>query len=567
MSNFFIDNENIKFLFETLDLAKIAKLKEINFSEKDKFPDAPSNSDEAIEGYSKVLELTGDISANFIAPRSPEIDKEGNLLKDNKVIRGKNIEACIEVLAKSDLMGFTLPRRFGGLNMPTTIYTIAIDMVSRADASLMNIFGLQGIAETINAFADEQIKQKYLPHFSSGKFTGAMALTEPDAGSDLQKIRLKARVDEKGVWRLNGVKRFITNGCGEILLVLARSEQHEEGGLGLSLFLCEQGETIRIRRIEDKLGIHGSPTCELEFNNTPALLIGERRRGLVTYVMALMNGARIGIAAQALGIAEASLRLAKNFADTRQQFGVKIRDIPAVSEMLLDMEIQLEGARALTYETSYIVDIFQSLFFKIENEKLEEEERRKLRQEVRQYDRLASFLTPCAKYYSSEMSVAVSSNAIQVLGGSGYMKDYDAERLFRDSRITTIYEGTSQLQIVAAVRGALAGVAEKRFAEMALWTFSSAFEKELKLLARARRILEKSVFFLKANGHEYTELYGRYLVDIAIDIYIGYLFLRQATVEAKREKFAKRFFAKLNPRLMMNYLLIKSGDTTPIKHL
>ena len=548
MSNFFTDNENIKFLFESLDLEKIARLKE---------PDI-TDTDEVIEGYAKVLELTGDIAANFIAPRAPEIDKEGNIYKDGKVIRGKNIAACIDVLAKADLMGFTLPRRFGGLNLPTTIYTIAIDLVSRADASLMNIFGLQGIAETINAFASEEIKKKYLPPFTSGEYTGAMALTEPDAGSDLQKIRLKAEQDAKGKWRLNGVKRFITNGCGEILLVLARSELKEEGGLGLSLFLCEQGEGVRIRRIEDKLGIHGSPTCEIEFNNAPCLIIGERRRGLLTYVMALMNGARIGIAAQAIGIAQASFEVAKDFAGTRKQFGTEIKNIPAVAEMLLDMEVRLEAARALTYETSYIVDTYQGLA---------EQNQPDLRQEVKLYSRLAGFLTPCAKYYASEMSNEVSSNAIQVLGGSGYMKDYDAERLFRDSRITNIYEGTSQLQVVAAVRGALSGIAEKRFKVMAEWTFSPAFEKELKLLARARRMLEKSAVFLKSQGHDYTELYARYLVDIAIDIFIGYLFLRQATIDKKRERFCKRFFAKFNPRLMMNYLLIKSNDTTPIQHL
>jgi hypothetical protein len=349
--------------------------------------------------------------------------------------------------------------------------------------------------------------------------------------------------------------------------VLARSEPKEEGGLGLSLFLCEQGKNIRIRRIEDKLGIHGSPTCEIEFNNAPGILIGERRRGLLTYVMALMNGARIGIAAQSLGIAQASLEIAKDYAATRRQFGLAIKDIPAVAEMLLDMEVRLEGARALTYETSYIVDIYQGLELRYENEKLPDEEKRNLRKEVKAHDRLAGFLTPCSKYYASEMSQEVSSMAVQVLGGSGYMKDYDAERLFRDSRITTIYEGTSQLQVVAAVRGVLSGVAEKKFKEIAEWTFSSAFKKELKLLARARRMLEKSSSFLKSNGRAYTELYARYLVDMAIDIYIGYLFLRQATIEQKREKFVKRFFAGFNPRLMKNYLFIKSGDITPIQHL
>jgi alkylation response protein AidB-like acyl-CoA dehydrogenase len=426
----------------------------------------------------------------------------------------------------------------------------------------MNIFGLQGIAETINAFASEEIKKHYLPGFASGQFTGAMALTEPDAGSDLQRVRLKASQDANGLWRLNGVKRFITNGCGEILLVLARSEPKEEGGLGLSLFLCERGDGVRIRRLEDKLGIHGSPTCEIEFNDAPSLLIGERRRGLVTYVMALMNGARLGIAGQSLGIGQASLEVAKDFAHTRQQFGERIENIPAVAEMLLDMEVELEAARALTYETAYIVDLYQSLALKLEES--DEEAKKKLRPEVKGYERLAGFLTPCCKYYASEMSVTVSSRAIQVLGGSGYMRDYAVERLFRDSRITTIYEGTSQLQIVAAVRGVLAGMAEKRFKEMAGWTFAPGLEKNLKMLATARVLLDKAVSFLKARGHDYTELYARYLVDIAIDIYLGYLLLRQVTLEEKRSRLSQRFFAGFRPRLLKNYLFIKSGDITPL---
>lgn len=555
--NFFSDNPHLKFLFDSLELERLAELKEDGFKEKSLFPYAPADSKEAREAYGRVLELVGDIAANFIAPLSAEIDKEGNTLKDGGVIYGKNIKACLEILGQADLMGFTLPRRFGGLNLPALIYTIAIDIVSRADASLMNIFGLQGIAETINAFASEEIKKQYLPGFASGKFTGAMALTEPDAGSDLQRVRLKAFQDAKGGWRLNGVKRFITNGCGEILLVLARSEPKEEGGLGLSLFLCEKGEGVRIRRLEDKLGIHGSPTCEIEFNDAPSLIIGERRRGLVTYVMALMNGARLGIAAQSLGIAQESLKKAQEFAHTRQQFGARIENIPAVAEMLLDMEVELEASRALTYETAYIVDLYQCLALKSSS----------LRPEVKGYERLAGFLTPCCKYYASEMSVTVSSRAIQVLGGSGYMRDYAVERLFRDSRITTIYEGTSQLQVVAAVRGVLSGVAEKRFKEMAGWTFSASMEKELKALLRARKLLEKAVAFLKARGHDYTELYARYLVDMAIDIYIGYLFLRQVTLEEKRSRLSQRFFAGFRPRLMKNYLFLKSGDTSPLNRL
>ncbi|MHC4412347.1 MAG: acyl-CoA dehydrogenase family protein, partial [Planctomycetota bacterium] len=307
MANFYKDNDDIQFLVKHIDLGKLAELAEDGFRFAAEFDFAPADSDEAIENYCMVLDSLGQLSGDFIAPRAEDVDRQGNTLNDDgSVTYAKGIAESLEALARADVMGFTLPHRFGGLNFPNLIYSIAIEMVSRADASLMNIFGLQGIAETINAFASEEIKQQYLHDFSAGRVTGAMVLTEPDAGSDLQAVNLRAFQDAQGNWFLHGVKRFITNGCGEVLLVLARSEPDRSGGLGLSLFVCDRAPTVHIRRLEDKLGIHGSPTCEIFFDNTPCKLIGERQRGLVTYVMALMNGARIGIAAQSLGIAEAT---------------------------------------------------------------------------------------------------------------------------------------------------------------------------------------------------------------------------------------------------------------------
>jgi alkylation response protein AidB-like acyl-CoA dehydrogenase len=357
MPNFYTDNDDIQFLFKHINLGVLAALCEEDYKFASQFDTAPVDTADAIRNYDMTLNSVGRLSAEFIAPRAESVDKEGNTLNpDGSVSYAKGIAESIDNLGKAEVMGFTLPHRFGGLNFPNLVYTMAIEIVSRADASLMNIFGLQGIAETINAFACEEIKQKYLHDFAKGKVTGAMVLTEPDAGSDLQAVKLRAFQDNSGKWYLHGVKRFITNGCGEVLLVLARSEPDRTGGLGLSLFVCDRGPTVHIRRLEDKLGIHGSPTCEIFFDNTPCELIGERQRGLVTYVMALMNGARIGIAGQSMGIGEAAYRVARDYAASRKQFGVAIEKLPAVRDLLIDMKIALEAGRALFYETARVVD-------------------------------------------------------------------------------------------------------------------------------------------------------------------------------------------------------------------
>ncbi|MHC4234986.1 MAG: acyl-CoA dehydrogenase family protein, partial [Planctomycetota bacterium] len=383
------------------------------------------------------------------------MDRQGNTLNDDGTVTlGQGVRQNLKALAQGDLMGVTLPRKYGGLNCPNLIYTMAIEIVSRADASLMNIFGLQGIAETINAFADEPIKEEYLPRFTNGELTGAMVLTEPDAGSDLQAVSLRAWQDEDGQWRLNGVKRFITNGCGEILLTLARSEPDIKDGRGLSLFLNERGPRIKVRHLEEKLGIHGSPTCELVYDDAPGKLIGQRQLGLIRYVMSLMNGARVGIAAQALGIAEAAFRVARDYARKRKQFGMPIERLPAVAEMVTDMKIAIEAARALVYETSRVCDLEHNNLRVLElDPPTDKDELKRRKNDAKTYKRLNGMLTPMSKYYAAEMCVRAANDALQVLGGSGYMADYPVERHLRDARITTIYEGTSQLQIVAAVRG------------------------------------------------------------------------------------------------------------------
>ncbi len=533
MANFYRDNDDIQFLLRHTDTGKLAELAEDGFKFASEFDYAPANAEEAIQNYEMVLDSLGQLSGDFIAERAEDVDRQGNTLnEDGTVSYAKGTAESLEKLAQAEVMGFTLPHRFGGLNFPNLIYSIAIEIVSRADAALMNIFGLQGIADTINAFASEEIKQKYLHEFSAGKVTGAMVLTEPDAGSDLQAVKLRAFQDGEGKWFLHGVKRFITNGCGEVLLVLARSEPEIKDGRGLSLFVCDRGPTVHIRRLEDKLGIHGSPTCEIFFDNTPCEIIGERQRGLITYVMSLMNGARIGIAGQSVGIAEAAFRIARDYAATRKQFSVAIEKLPAVRDMLIDMKIAIEAGRALLYETSRVVDFEIGYAKRLETNPPEDKaEAKQLKTDSRKYKRCSGMLTPMSKYYCSEMCNRIAYDSIQVLGGSGYMRDYACERHARDARITTIYEGTSQLQIVAAVRGVCSGTAENLLTELAQQQYEPALNDLLDKLAEGREQLKNAVVFVKENGNEYMDLYGRALVDIAIDLIIGYLFCGQASTK------------------------------------
>jgi hypothetical protein len=561
MGNFYTDNDDIRFLFRHIDLGQLARAFEEGFRFAGDFDYAPSSEQEAVRNYEMVLESLGKLCADFIAPRAENVDREGNQLnEDGTVTRPRGIAEAIEKLGQAEVMGFTLPYRFGGLNFPNLVYSMANEILSRADASLMNIFGLQGIADTINAFASEEIKRKYLPAFANGKVTGAMVLTEPDAGSDLQAVKLRAFQDAEGHWFLHGVKRFITNGCGDILLVLARSEPDRSGGLGLSLLVCEPGPTVQIRRLEDKLGIHGSPTCEIFFDNTPCELIGERQRGLVPYVATLMNGARIGIAAQSVGIAEATYRIARDYAASRKQFSVAIEKLPAVRDMLIDMKIAIEAGRALLYDASRVVDLAIGYNNQVENPwrgrpalaplhaggaeeqgqdalatnpPQDKEESKRLKDNARLTKRYAGMLTPMSKYYCSEMCNRVAYDSIQVLGGSGYMRDYACERHARDARITTIYEGTSQLQVVAAVRGVCSGTAEKYLAVLASLEYDPQVGDLLGTLAEGTQQLNAAIEFTKGQGNDYMDLYGRALVDVAIDLINGYLFCGQASTKVE----------------------------------
>ena len=570
MANFFLDNEDILFLFEHLPLAELAAIQEDNFTRADGpgAEYAPLDAADAVDNYRRILTIVGDIAANQIDPRGERIDAEGNTLNaDGTVTLHEDVRKNLLALAQADLMGFTLPRKYGGLNCPSLVYTMAIEIISRADASLMNIFGLQGIAETIYAFADDAVRDEYLPRFADGELTGAMALTEPDAGSDLQAVGLRARQDADGQWRLTGVKRFITNGCGEIVLTLARSEPDISDGRGLSLFLVERSERIKVRHLEHKLGIHGSPTCELVYDEAPAKLIGERQRGLITYVWSLMNGARVGIAAQALGIAEAAFRVARRYAHTRKQFGVSIERLPAVAEMVADMKIALEAARALTYEASRVCDLENNNLRVLEFHKpADKEDFKRRKSNARTFKRLNGLLTPMAKYYASEMCQRVTNDAIQVLGGSGYMADYPVERYFRDARITTIYEGTSQLQIVAAVRGVCGGAFAKWIDEHEQREYTDQELAALKgKLDEGKEQVLTGVAFVKERGGDYMDLYGRKLVDAAIAVLVGHLLLGQAADNRRKRQVARRFIETHLPTIRRDLELTCSGDQSVLE--
>jgi alkylation response protein AidB-like acyl-CoA dehydrogenase len=564
VGNYFLDNEDIQFLFNHIDLKDLARIQE-DRTANGNADYLPLDEADMVDNYRRALEIAGEIAAETIAPNAEQVDREGNTLnEDGTVTLNPRVQENLDRMGQADLMGFTLPRKYGGLNCPNLIYTMATEIVSRADASFMNMFGLQGIAETVHAFANDEIRDDVLPRFARGKVTGAMVLTEPDAGSDLQAVRLRAFQDSAGNWYLNGVKRFITNGCGEILLVLARSEPDISDGRGLSLFITERSPKVRVRHLEEKLGIHGSPTCELVFDDTPAKLVGERQRGLITYVMALMNGARVGIAAQSLGIGEAAYRLARIYAHTRQQFGGPIERLPAVAELVTDMKIHVEAARALTYETSRICDRENNNLRILEFiPNLDKEEQKQRKQLSRQLKRINGMLTPMSKYYASEMCCSVAHNAIQVLGGSGYMKDYAAERYLRDSRITTIYEGTSQLQVVAAVRGVTSGAFEAFVADYEKVAYADPALEALKqkLIQAKARILE-AIQFVKAKSANYLDLAGRKLVDSAIAVIIGHLLLGQGAACDRKKRVARRFIETNLPVLSMNCEQIHAGDTS-----
>lgn len=558
MENFYNDNPSLKFHLQHHLMEKIIRLKEKDYSDKEKYDYAFQDFEDALDSYDKVLEIVGEICGETIAPNAESVDQEGPQLVDNEVVYARGTQENHEKLTKAGLIGMSLPREYGGLNFSMVPYVMAAELVSRADAGFANIWGLQDCAETLHEFANDEIKNEFLPRFNKGA-TAAMDLTEPDAGSDLQAVQLKATFDEeKNQWFLNGVKRFITNGDADISLVLARTEEGTLDGRGLSLFVYDRKhKALKIRRIENKLGIKGSPTCELVFKDAPAKLVGQRKMGLIKYVMSLMNSARLGVGAQSVGIAEAAYREALKYAFEREQFGKPIIGYPAVYEMLSVMKAKIDAVRSLLYETARCVDIYKSYNFIQEDRKLEPEER----SEAKQYNRLADGLTPLLKLFASEYCNEIASEALQIHGGTGYMKDFPVERLFRDARITNIYEGTSQLQVVAALRAVGNGSYLKLIQQYQQAHVKPEYEYLKNTLDDLTDQYEAlSNFVLQEKNNELLDFHGRRLVEMAGYIIMGYLLLQDTHRDESFRKSTEIFIRKTKSECMSRAEFIRTFD-------
>ena len=525
MANFYTDNPNLKSHLQHPLMKKIVELKERNFADAEKYDYAPLDFEDAMDSYDKVLEVVGEICGDVIAENAEEVDHTGPRVENNRVIYAEGTQKNLEACRKAGLMGMSMPRRLGGLNFPITPYIMAADIVSRADAGFENLWGLQDCAETIYEFADDDQKERYIKRVCEGD-TMSMDLTEPDAGSDLQSVMLKATQKEDGSWVLNGVKRFITNGDADIHLVLARSEEGTKDGRGLSMFIYDKRNGgVNVRRIENKMGIKGSPTCELVYKDAPAELCGSRKLGLIKYVMALMNGARLGIAAQSVGISEAAYREALEYAKDRKQFGKAIIEFPAVAEILSVMKAKLDASRALLYACARFVDIYK-IYDDIAKERpLTKEEKL----EAKAYSKLADAFTPLAKGMGSEFCNQNTYDCIQIHGGSGFMKDYKCERLYRDARITSIYEGTTQLQVVAAIRHVTTGTYLNFIKEALSAEVAEKHADAKKLLDEMTEQYEAAVkSVLEVKDQAYTDFMARRLVEMAGHTVMGCLLLDEA---------------------------------------
>lgn len=533
MANFYTDNPALKHHLTHPLMRKIVALKERDYTDAEKYDYAPMDYEDAIDSYDRVLDIVGDVCGTTIAENAESVDQEGPKVVDGHVEYAPGTVENLDKCRKAGLMGMAMPRRFGGLNFPITPYIMAADIVSRADTGFENLWGLQDCAETIYEFADEDQKQRYITRVCNGE-TMSMDLTEPDAGSDLQNVMLKATEQPDGTWRLNGVKRFITNGDSDIHLVLARSEEGTRDGRGLSMFIYDKRDGgVTVRRIENKMGIKGSPTCELVFKNAKAELCGSRRLGLIKYVMALMNGARLGIAAQSVGVSELAYREALAYARDRRQFGKAIIDFPAVFEMLSVMKAKLDASRSLLYETARYVDLYKAYEDIARERSLTPDERK----EMKFYSRRADALTPMAKGMGSEYCNQNAYDCIQIHGGSGFMKDYTCERIYRDARITSIYEGTTQLQVVAAIRHVTTGTYTNLIEEYLNTEVDQRLEGTKNTIKEMFKAYTETLAKVEeVKDDQYVSFVARRLVEMAADVVMSSLLLLDAN---RNEMFDK----------------------------
>lgn len=526
MANYYTDHPEIEFHLNHPLMKRVVDLKERNYAEKDQFEDAPVNYEDAIENYKRLLDITGDVAANIIEPNSEDVDLEGPHLENGRMIYASKTFENLDATRKAGLWGLSMPRRYGGLNLPNAIFSMASEIIAAADAGFQNIWSLQSCIDTLYEFGSEEQRQKYIPRICAGE-TMSMDLTEPDAGSDLQRVMLKATQDEDGTWRLNGVKRFITNGDSDIHLVLARSEEGTKDGRGLSMFIYDKRDGgVTVRHIEHKLGIHGSPTCELVYKNAKAELCGNTRLGLIKYVMALMNGARLGIAAQSVGVEQEAYNEGLAYAKERAQFGEKIINFPAVYDMLSRMKAKLDAGRSLLYCCARYVDIYKALEDIARDSKLTPEER----QEMKKYTRLADAFTPLAKGMNSEYANQNAYDAISIHGGSGFIMEYKCQRLFRDARIFSIYEGTTQLQVVAAIRYITNGTYLSIIKEMLESEVSDDLKALKERVAKLVDLYEAAINKVKeANDQAVHDFLARRLYNMTGDIVMSLLILDDAT--------------------------------------
>lgn len=534
MANYYSDHPEIEFHLNHPLMKRVVDLKERNYAEKDQFEDAPVNYEDAIENYKRLLDITGDVAGNIIEPNSESVDQEGPHLENGRMIYASKTFENLEATRKAGLWGLSMPRRYGGLNLPNAVFSMASEIISAADAGFQNIWSLQSCIDTLYEFGSEEQRQKYIPRICAGE-TMSMDLTEPDAGSDLQRVMLKATQDADGTWRLNGVKRFITNGDSDIHLVLARSEEGTKDGRGLSMFIYDKRYGgVTVRHIENKLGIHGSPTCELVYKNAKAELCGSTRLGLIKYVMALMNGARLGIAAQSVGVEQEAYNEGLAYAKERAQFGEKIINFPAVYDMLSRMKAKLDAGRSLLYCCARYVDIYKALEDIARDTKLTPEER----QEMKKYTRLADAFTPLAKGMNSEYANQNAYDAISIHGGSGFIMEYKSQRLFRDARIFSIYEGTTQLQVVAAIRYITNGTYLSIIKEMLESEVSDDLKALKERVAKLVDLYEAAINKVKeANDQAVHDFLARRLYNMTGDIVMSLLILDDATKAP--ELFAK----------------------------
>lgn len=564
MANYYTDHPEIEFHLDHPLMKRIVELKEKGYADKDQFADAPVCYEDAIENYKRVLDITGDVAANIIEPNSESVDLEGPHLVDGRMVYASKTVENIDATCKAGLWGVSMPRKYGGLNLPNVVFSMLSEVISAADAGFQNIWSLQSCIDTLYEFGSEEQREKYIPRVCEGA-SMSMDLTEPDAGSDLQRVMLKATQDEDGTWRLNGVKRFITNGDSDIHLVLARSEEGTHDGRGLSMFIYDkQSGGVTVRHIEHKLGIHGSPTCELVFKNAKAELCGSTRMGLIKYVMALMNGARLGIAAQSVGVEQEAYNEGLSYAKERMQFGKKIISFPAVYDMLSRMKAKLDAGRSLLYQTARYVDLYKALEDIGRDRKLTPEER----QELKKWNRLADAFTPLAKGTNSEWANQNAYDAISIHGGSGFIMEYKSQRLFRDARIFSIYEGTTQLLVVAAIRYITNGTYLNIMKEMLQGEVSESLkplqERVAKLVATYEACLDKVKAGANQDEHDFL---GRRLYDMTADIVASLLILDDATRAPELfEKSANVFVRMAEEEVMGKAAYIQAFQADDLKN-